>query len=95
MDWSEAFSNRGKKVVHDGEEYVLLQVFKRHLNLAPGIPNPFEKNEYDGLIYHEGRRAGRMVPVESLEVVPKDRFRRRLVFGEKPQGEAEAILMEV
>lgn len=93
MDYYEAIGNKGKAVMYHGEEYILLQVHKRKLNLAPGIPNPFVKYEYDGMIYRRETNSAKMVPIEGLEAVQREPFRMRLRFGEEPAKDAEEIRM--
>lgn len=81
MTFYEAKEHIGRKVRHEGEEYVLLQVWRRKKELLPGVPNPFMQYEFDGMLFHPERSAARIVPIEQIEALPRDPFRRRLQFG--------------
>lgn len=94
MTYEEANRTCGKPVRYNGEEYILLQLTKRQKYLMPGVENPFYYRAYDGLIYHPERRAAQMVPIEELEAVPKELFKRRFRFGDHLSAEAEEMTME-
>ena len=94
MFYRDALEAKGRKVIYNGEEYVFLEIVRKRSRFPDGSANPFQKWDYDGLIYHEGRRAGRMVPLSDLSPAPRDAFRMRMQFGEKPRAEAEEIRLD-
>lgn len=91
MFYRDAVEAMGRNVRYNRDTYILLEIVRKRARFSDGSANPFQKWDYEGLIYHEGRRAGRMVPLEDLSPAPREVFRMRMQFGEKPRAEAEEI----
>lgn len=95
MDYHEALKCKGKKVSYEGEEYILMKVFRKQRELMKGVPNPFMSHAFDAILFHQGRNAARIVAIEHITPVPEEKWKRRMQFGDSPGKTAEELQLQM